>query len=122
MDPDFTSVAVTPTSLAWARTWSAFNDAVIAGGWDPRYGARLCGDMRAIGLVDVHAESVAGCVPGGAARARLVSWTLERVRDRLIAFGADSEDIDAARRALEDPSTTFNSPTTCVARAPRARG
>jgi hypothetical protein len=120
MDPDFTTVAVTPTSLAWERTWSAFNDAVIAGGWDPRYGSRLCSDMRAIGLVDVHAERTAGYVPGGAPRARLLSLTFERIRDRLIAFGADAEDIDEARRQLEDPSTTVSSTTTYVARARRA--
>jgi ubiquinone/menaquinone biosynthesis C-methylase UbiE len=120
MDPDFTTVSVTPTSAAWERTWSAFNDAVIAGGWDPRYGARLCGDMRAVGLVDVHAEQVAACVPGGTPRARLLSLTFARIRDRLIAFGADGADIDEAKRQLEDPATTFSSPTTCVTRARRA--
>jgi SAM-dependent methyltransferase len=120
IDPDFTTVAVSPTSLAWQRTWSAFNDAVIDGGWDSRYGARLGGDMRAAGLIDVHAELVAAREPAGSVRARLLSLTLERMRERLIAFGAGSEDVDEARRRLEDPSTTFSSPTTCVARARRA--
>jgi SAM-dependent methyltransferase len=119
MDPDFTTVALSPASLAWARTWSAFLDAVIVAGWDPRYGARLCGEMRAIGLADVHGEYVAGCEPGGSVPARLLSLTLERLRDRLIAFGAESEEIDEARRALEDPSSEFRSPTRCVARGRR---
>jgi hypothetical protein len=31
----------------------------MAGGWDLRYGARLCSDMQAPGLVDVQADYVA---------------------------------------------------------------
>jgi hypothetical protein len=119
MDPDFTTVALSPTSVAWERTWSAFFDAVVAGGWDPRYGARLCADMRAVGLVDVRGAYLAHCEPGGTVRARLVSLTLERLRDRLIAFGARDEDVSQARGQLEDPASTFNSPTTCVARGRR---
>lgn len=122
IDPDFTTVAVSPRSPAWERTWSAFYDALVAGSWDPRYGARLCGEMSAIGLADVHCDYAASYEPGGSVRARLLSLTLERIRHRLIAFGAASEDIDEARRALEDPSSGFSSPTTCVARARRPVG
>ncbi len=53
IEPDFTTVAVSPSNAIWERTWSVFFDVLIAGGWDPRYGARLCGDLRAVGLVDV---------------------------------------------------------------------
>ncbi len=45
-EPDFTTVALSPTNLVWERTWSAFCDAQVAGGWDVRYGARLLGDLR----------------------------------------------------------------------------
>ncbi|HET6865599.1 MAG TPA: methyltransferase domain-containing protein [Solirubrobacteraceae bacterium] len=99
MDPDFTTVALSPANLAWERTWSAFLDAVIVAGWDPRYGARLCGEMWAIGLADVHGEYVGSREPGGSVPARLLSLTLERVRDRLIAFGAESEDRRGQARA-----------------------
>jgi hypothetical protein len=112
-------VAITPSSPAWARTWSAFYDVLIAGGWDPAYGSRLAGDMRAAGLVDVHAEHVAAREPGGSTAARLLSLLLERLRARLIAFGADDAEIDEARRLLEDPASTFASQTTCVARGRR---
>jgi ubiquinone/menaquinone biosynthesis C-methylase UbiE len=119
IDPDFTTVSVSPRTASCERTWSAFYDALVAGGWDPRYGARLGGDMAAIGLVDVHAEYLSGCESGGTVRGRLLSLTLERLRHRLIAFGAANEDIDEARRALEDPYTMVSSATTCVARARR---
>jgi hypothetical protein len=62
---------------------------------------------------------VGGIERGGSVRACLLSLTLERVRHQLIAFGAESGEIDEARRALEDPSSRFTSPTTCVARARR---
>jgi SAM-dependent methyltransferase len=119
LDPDFTTVSISPTSQSWERPWSAWYDAVIAGGWDPRYGARLAGEMSAIGLTDVHAEYVSGIERGGSVRARLLSLTLERMRHRLIAFGAESEEIDEARRILEDPSSELSGPTTCVARGRR---
>ena len=120
IDPDFTTVALSPTNLTWERAWSAFCDALVAGGWDPRYGARLCGDLRAVGLVDVQADHVASCDTGGSLVARLLSLTLERLREQMLALGADSEEVDQARRLLEDPTNTISSPTTCVARARRA--
>jgi SAM-dependent methyltransferase len=119
VDPDFTTVALSPSNLTWERTWSVLCDALIAGGWDPRYGARLCGDLRAAGLVDVQADYVASCDPGGSIVARLLSLTFERLRERIVALGADPEEIDESRRLLEDPANTIRSPTTCVARARR---
>ena len=120
IDPDFTTVALSPTNLTWERAWSVFCDALVAGGWDPRYGARLCGDLRAVGLVDVQADYVASCDPGGSLVARLLSLTLERLREQMVALGADSEEVDQARRLLEDPTNSISSPTTCVARGRRA--
>lgn len=113
-------MALSPTNLTWERTWSVFCDTLLAGGWDPRYGARLCGELRAAGLVDVQADYVASLGQGGSPGLRLLSLTLERLRERMVAFGADSEEIDEARRLLEDPTNTITSPTTCVARARRA--
>jgi SAM-dependent methyltransferase len=120
IDPDFTTVALSPTNLSWERTWSVFCDTLLAGGWDPRYGARLGSELRAAGLVDVQADYVASLGAGGSPVLRLLSLTLERLRERMVAFGADSEEIDEARRLLEDPNNTITSPTTCVARARRA--
>jgi SAM-dependent methyltransferase len=119
IDPDFTTVTLSPSTPTWDGIWSVFQDALVAGGWDPRYGARLCGDMRAVGLVEVEADYVASCGPGASLLARLLSLSLERLRERMMELGAANEEIDEARRLLEDPATTFSSPTTCVARAQR---
>lgn len=120
IDPDFTTVALSPTNLTWERTWSVCSDALVAGGWDPRYGARLCSDLRTVGLVDVQADYVASCTIGGSIVSRLLSLTLERLRERTVALGASNDEIDEARRLLQDPANTISSPTTCVARARRA--
>jgi SAM-dependent methyltransferase len=122
IDPDFTTVALSPMNLTWERTWSVFCDTLLAGGWDPRYGARLGGDLRAAGLVDVQADYVASSTRGGSLIARMLSLTLERLRERMVALGAIDAEIDEARRLLEDPTSTISSPTVCVARARRAAG
>jgi SAM-dependent methyltransferase len=120
--PDFTTVRLSPTSSVWQRVWSYFLDAAIAGGWDPGYGARLRGDLCAAGLDEVHADYIARCNPGGSLPSRLLSLTLERLRARMVLLGADSGEIDKARRLLEAPASTYTSPRTCVARGRRPSG
>jgi SAM-dependent methyltransferase len=117
--PDFTAVAVSPNSLVWRRVWSRFLDVSMAGGWDPGYGRRLSSDLEAAGLVDVHADSIARSYPGGSLPSRLVSLTIERLRERLVAVGADTDEIDEARRLLETPATRVTTPTTCLAHGRR---
>jgi ubiquinone/menaquinone biosynthesis C-methylase UbiE len=63
--PDFHPVALSPPSLVWQRVWSQFLDAALSGGWDPGYGARLCDDLIAAGLVEVQADYIARSYPGG---------------------------------------------------------
>ena len=117
--PDFTTVLLTPSTLVWQRVWSLLLDAAMAGGWDPGYGARLCSDLRAAGLVDVHAEYIARSYPGGSLPSRLLSLTVERLREQMILLGADSGEIDEAQRLLQDPANTVTSPMTCIARGRR---
>jgi SAM-dependent methyltransferase len=115
VDPDFTTVALSPCDLAWQKVWSTFTDALVAGGWDPRYGARLGDDFRAAGLVDVRSEQVARRSVGGSLHPRLLSLSLERLRERMVALGASPTEIDEARTLLENPATTVSSPTICLA-------
>ena len=117
--PDFTTVALTPTSAEWQRVWSRFLDAAMTSGWDPGYGARLCGDLGAAGLVEVHADYISRRCPGGSLPSSLLSLTFERLREKMVLLGADTAEIDEARRMLEDPRSTFTPPTTCVARGRR---
>jgi hypothetical protein len=91
----------------------------MAGGWDPGYGARLCSDLRAAGLVDVHAEHIARSYPCGSLPSRLLSLTVERLREQMITLGADSGEIDEAQRLLQDPANTLTSPMSCVAHGRR---
>jgi SAM-dependent methyltransferase len=115
LDVDFTSVRLTPSSGTWERAWSAFLDAIVASGWDPSYGARLYNDLHALGLEAVDAEFVRSCGPGGSVAARLLGLTLERLRARMLADGASEQDVDGARRLLEDPAVRFQSQTTVLA-------
>ena len=117
--PDFTTVALSPASSIWQRVWSRCLDAMLAGGMDPGYGARLCGDLWGAGLVEVHADYIARRTPGGSLPSRLLSLTLERLREQMVTLGAETGEIDQARRLLEEPARTFTAPTTCVARGRR---
>jgi SAM-dependent methyltransferase len=118
-EPDFNAVRLSPTNASWRRTWSAFCDAAVAGGWDPGYGARLVSDLEALDLVKAHADVVIQNSPGGGLRARLFADTLERFRERMLALGATEEDLDAAQRLLRDPGLTFHSPVSTTAWAQR---
>jgi SAM-dependent methyltransferase len=117
--PDFYRVALAPPSLVWQRIWSQFLDAALSSGWDPGYGARLSDDLRAAGLVEVQADYIVRSCPGGSLPSRLLSQTVERLRERLVRLGADSAEIDEARRLLEDPTRMITSPITCVAQGRR---
>jgi SAM-dependent methyltransferase len=118
-DVDFTTVQVAPASPAWKRAWSAFLDATVVAGWDPRYGARVENDLEAVGLEHVEAERVQSRGPGGSVHARLFGLTLERLRAQMVDLGVSDGDVDKARRLLEDPATRYRSPTTTVASAHR---
>jgi SAM-dependent methyltransferase len=117
--PDFTKVALSPTTVVWQRVWSYFLDAAMAGGWDPGYGLRLDNDLRGAGLIEVHSDYIARRYPGGSLPSRLLSLTLERLKDRMVVLGADPAEINHARRLLDDPTTVFTPPTTCLARGRR---
>lgn len=122
IDPDFTTITVSPNSLVWDRVRSFLLDAMVSGGWDPGYGERLGGDLRAAGLSEVHVEHIRCSVPGGSLRPRLTSLTLERLRARMLTLGADDQEITEARRMLEDPARIIAAPTSCMACGRRPMG
>jgi hypothetical protein len=64
---------------------------------------------------------MACCSLGGSLASRLLSLTVERLRERMLLQGADSGEINEARRLLEDPASTITSPTTCMCARPAAR-
>jgi SAM-dependent methyltransferase len=95
-------------SVEWRRTWAAFLDALVAAGWDPRYGDRLTSDLEALGLVEVRGEYLRRYERGGTLWARLLSGTIERLRPRM---DASPDDVDAALRALADPASAVRTGT-----------
>ncbi|HEX4186814.1 MAG TPA: methyltransferase domain-containing protein [Solirubrobacteraceae bacterium] len=112
-EPDFTSIDLAPSSPGWRRTFSAFCDATVATGWDPRYGARLQADLEAVELTDIKTERCGGDrVQGGSPWTGLFAATLERLRDRLRTLGADDQDLDETQRLLREPSMHFTHATT----------
>jgi hypothetical protein len=90
-----------------------------AGRWDPGYGARLRDDLLAAGPVDVHADYIARSYPAGSLPARLLSLTLERLRDQLALLGASHGEIDEARRLLEESDSMVTAATSSVAQGRR---
>ena len=118
--PDFSTVALSPTSVVWQRVWSQFLDAAMAGGWDPGYGARL---LRQLTRGRTHRcarrlhhttllRRVAPLAPS-------VADGRAAERERMVLLGADNGEIDEARRLLEEPASAITSPTTCMARGRR---
>jgi SAM-dependent methyltransferase len=114
-DVHFVGLAVSPSTSAWARAWSAYCDALGAAGWDIHYGARLPSDMRAVGLADVECYEYSCEAPGNHPWARLFAMTLERLRGAMRAVGGADADLDEAIAILTDPRTAFRSQTGCYA-------
>ena len=114
-EPDFSGLAVSPPSAAWRRSWSAFIDATVAGGFDPGYGARLMSDVEALVLADFEGETLVRYVRGGSVDARLFADSLVRFRERMLALGAADEDLAVAQRLLRDPNVTFRRPAQTTA-------
>jgi trans-aconitate methyltransferase len=119
-EPDFNVVTISPPDQAWRRAWTAFCDAAVASGWDPGYGARLLGDLEALDVVEIHAETLVRSWPGGSAGSRLFAATLERLTERALAVGVSIDDLSAAQGLLRDPHVTFHAPkiTTAWGRRP----
>jgi ubiquinone/menaquinone biosynthesis C-methylase UbiE len=118
IDVDFTDVRVSPSTPSFERALSAFFDAVAAAGWDPAYGARVHRNLEAVGLAEIEVEYLANEGFAGE-RTRLFGLTLERLRARMLDYGATDDDVDAARGLLEDPTVRFRGPVTTLARARR---
>ena len=120
IDPDFTTVEPAPRSLGWERTGSVFLDALVAGGWDPRYGSRLGADLRAAGrpmgwlMTQGVCAGLLGLWPyapsaGWAAAALVyVGWVW-------IVIARMNSEQTARHAQREDPAKTISSQTTYVA-------
>jgi SAM-dependent methyltransferase len=89
---------------------------------DVEYGRRALDDLIAVGLGDTGAEGRVPIVRGGhPLAAHFLRFTLEKLRDPVLAAGTVSEaDFTEAIHALQDPAATIISPVTVAAWARRA--
>jgi hypothetical protein len=68
------------------------------------------GDLEALDLADLEAETAVRYVRGGSVDARLFADSLVRFQERMLALGAADDDLAAAQRLLRDPTVTFRRP------------
>jgi hypothetical protein len=108
-----------PQRMSWQRAWSGFLDATVAGGWDPRYGGRLIGDLESLDVVELRADEIVHDTPGGSVPALLFAGTLERLKARMLSLGTSADDIALAQEMLADAGTTYRGPTITIAWAKR---
>ena len=80
----------------------------------------MLGDLEALHVLEVHAETVARSWPGGSVGSRLFAGTLERLTDRMLGLGVSRDDLAVAQRLLQDPTATFHAPKHTAAWARRA--
>lgn len=68
MDPDFTTVSLAPTNRIWQRNLSLLIDVLVAGGWDPGYGARPAATSRRSGSSTCRRDTSSGALRAGRSR------------------------------------------------------
>lgn len=114
-EPDFNTIAVSPPSAAWVRTWTIFADAAVAGGWDPGYGTRMMSDLSTFDLEIFEGEASSRWVRGGSIGARLCAYLLVRFRDRMLSLGVLEADLEETQRLLHEPTATIRMPIIATA-------
>lgn len=73
-------------------------------GYDAEYGRWIPAELRAQGLIEVHAEGRSYMVRGGTADGEFYRLSLAALRERLIeAEALTAEEMDRAQALLEDP-------------------
>jgi hypothetical protein len=118
---DFVSVAADPrcgdtAGALFERAIAAHHRVVQGRGFDPFYGRRLLGDLRARGLVDVATEGRIFCWSGGSAGATAWRLTLQQLREELIATGEfTASELATAISLFDDPDVAFLSQVTIAA-------
>ena len=110
-EPDFNTIAVSPPSAAWVRTWTIFADAAVAGGWDPGYGTRMMSDLSTFDLEIFEGEASSRWVRGGSIGAPVRVPTRSIPGPDAVSGGARSRprgDAAAATRAdRDDPDADY---------------
>jgi ubiquinone/menaquinone biosynthesis C-methylase UbiE len=119
-DIDFTVVRPAEPDPAFDRVKAAFDAAVRDAGWQPELGARLLSMIDNAGLVDARASCHQHVQSGGEAAPAILAMTYQRLRPRLLTFGAAEADLAQVLTRLVDPVFRWHGPAlwTVAARRP----
>lgn len=115
---DFESLAIDPgcgIELAhlFATAMTAHHRVMQGRGFDPFYGRRVFGALRAQGLAGLGSEGRLSALVGGSAGATAWRLTFEQLGDQIVATGAlDHDDLAAVCHLLDDPAVGFLSQAT----------
>jgi SAM-dependent methyltransferase len=105
---------VAPDQAVFDSLIDPWERAGLAVGWNAAYGHDLLDDLRAAGLTDLHGRESRVIAPGGEAW-RHLSAGLERLRSHLLDEGVSEPDLQAAIRALDDPTCLVTGPPMLIA-------
>lgn len=109
-DIDFTVVRPAEPDPAFDRILAVFDAAVRDAGWQPDLGARLLSMVDKAGLVDARATCHQHVQHGGEAAPAILAMTYQRLRPRLLNFGAAEADLDHVRNRLADKAFWLHGP------------
>lgn len=93
-------------------------------GYDLHYGRRLPDELARVGLADIHAEGRVPLLRGGTPGIDWFRFSVDQLRQALVANGIGEADMDELARLLDDPSFCFFGPVLVTAwgRRPPASG
>jgi SAM-dependent methyltransferase len=118
--PDTLTDPVLDPSVTLLKAHAVMLQVVDSGGVDLRYGRRLPGRLRPMGLVEIGGEEQIIRFMGGSAGAEVTLAGLEQLREPILASGLISEDEYRADLALlEDPEFAYSFPLLCAVWARR---
>jgi SAM-dependent methyltransferase len=122
---DFDTVSMLPDRVAnpgeaELPTMGAMRAYMIRGGIDPRFGRKLYGRFRELGLVDVFAEGRVLMFDGANGGADIMRVNFEQIGEKLVAGGfIAAEQLRADLTALDRPGFSTPSPIMWTARGRR---
>src|SRR5262245_33601484 len=107
------------------RVWQAVIDVMAKAGFDPEWGFRLPAAFSAMGLEEIGGEVRAPIFTGGSPGVAAHRFTIERLREPLLASGITEAEIEREIVGLDDPRTLCSMPAVLMAawgrRTPAAR-
>jgi SAM-dependent methyltransferase len=109
-DIDFGTTRLDRADSAFERLLEAYGVISAKAGGDPEIGPKLPGLLEQHGLTDVQADAFRTYQRGGGTGPSALRLTFERIRERCLALGLTTAEIDHAQALLADPAVGVYSP------------